>query len=39
MIRDCLEGTNTAMDQAYLFRVMERTLEAQRDAEWVQYRQ
>ena len=33
MIRDCLDGSDTAMDQAYTFRVMELAIEAQQRAE------
>ena len=33
MIRDCLDGTETAMKQEYVFRVMELAVQAQRDAE------
>ena len=35
MIRDCLDGTETAMRQEYVFRVMELAICAQREAEWI----
>ena len=38
MIRDCLDGTDTAMNQAYTLRVMELAVEAQRRAKWCAYR-
>lgn len=39
MIRDCLEGTDTAMDQEYIFRVLELALDAQEQAARVSYRE
>lgn len=39
LIRDCLDGTQTAMPQDYIFRVMELAIEAQNTAEYVQYKE
>ena len=37
MIRDCLDGTENAMKQSYVLRIMELALEAQTNAQWVEY--
>lgn len=39
MIRDCLDGTHNAMDQEYIFRIMELALDAQEQAVRVSYKE
>lgn len=39
LIRDCLDRTQTAMDQDYIFRVMELAIEAQETATRVEYKE
>ena len=39
MIRDCLDGTHNAMDQEYIFRIMELALDAQEGATRVSYKE
>lgn len=39
LIRDCLDGSDTAMDQDYIFRIMELAIEAQEIAESVEYKE
>lgn len=39
LIRDCLDRTETAMEQGYIFRIMELAIEAQETAEYVTYKE
>ena len=39
LIRDCLDRTEKAMEQDYIFRIMELAIQAQRQADWVQYKE
>lgn len=37
MIRDCLDRTEIAMEQSYIFRIMELAIEAQENAIWLEF--
>lgn len=39
LIRDCLDRTETSMEQSYVFRIMELAIEAQEMAVWVEYKE